>query len=238
MNNTTESAPAALTSFVFNSTTLRGGIVNGETLVVAKDVCDALGYSKHRDALQSIPNWALGRPLRVDAETGGKGSVQDMATLKEAGIYWLTLRSNKKEAEAFQRWVCEEVLPAIRRNGGYVVGGNAAERVTRLEQLLKVERGLLVLEAKRQALLDGKDAARGVAHPEGAVAILDYIRAHFPCAEIGLVRLITQSVRDRAVKDGRPVGKIRTTDLLLKNAARPEDIEALITPAERARLAA
>lgn len=44
-----------------------------------------------------------------------------MATLRESGLYWLILRSDKPLAEPFQRWVCEEVLPQIRKTGAYAV---------------------------------------------------------------------------------------------------------------------
>ena len=95
---------------------------SGEPLFVAKDVCDVLGIEKHRDALARVPEWATCRPVRVDVRSGNSVvQTREMAALREAGVYWLTLRSNKPEAERFQRWVCEEVLPALRREGAYRV---------------------------------------------------------------------------------------------------------------------
>lgn len=88
---------------------------NEEPLFVSKDVCSVLGISKYLDAIARVPDWAKGYPVRVDT----LGGPQEMATLREAGLYWLILRSDKPLAEPFQRWVCEEVLPQIRKTGSY-----------------------------------------------------------------------------------------------------------------------
>lgn len=88
---------------------------NGEPWFVAKDVCDALGISKYRDAVS-----------RLDADERGSvlvdtlGGAQEANTVSEPGFYKLVMRSRKPEAKAFQRWVTHEVLPAIRRDGGYM----------------------------------------------------------------------------------------------------------------------
>ena len=87
---------------------------SGEPWFVAKDVCDALGIdtshvtrSLDEDEVSNLPNW----------QNGGKAPL----IITEAGLYSLILRSRKPEAKAFKRWVTHEVLPAIRRDGGYMV---------------------------------------------------------------------------------------------------------------------
>lgn len=52
-----------------------------------------------------------------------------MVAVSESGFYKLVLRSDKPEARAFQEWVTREVLPAIRRTGGYRLQGVAPESV-------------------------------------------------------------------------------------------------------------
>lgn len=95
--------------------TIRAVSKNGEPWFVAKDVCDALGISKYRDAVS-----------RLDADERGSvlvdtlGGAQEANTVSEPGFYKLVMRSRKPEAKAFQRWVTHEVLPAIRRDGGYM----------------------------------------------------------------------------------------------------------------------
>lgn len=88
----------------------------GAPAFVAKDVCLALGIAKYRDAVSTIDDDERGSVL-VDTP-GGK---QQMTTVTEPGFYKLVMRSRKPEAKAFQRWVTHEVLPALRRDGGYMV---------------------------------------------------------------------------------------------------------------------
>lgn len=59
---------------------------------------------------------------------GGKGT-QGITIISESGLYKLALRSDKKEAEAFQDWVTRDVLPAIRKDGGYILGEEATSSV-------------------------------------------------------------------------------------------------------------
>lgn len=90
--------------------------VDGEPSFVAKDVCRALGIGNSRQALQ-----------RPDSDEKGVSSIdtlggeQQMQTVSEAGLYVLVLGSKKSDAKAFKRWVTHEVLPALRRDGGYMV---------------------------------------------------------------------------------------------------------------------
>lgn len=89
---------------------------------VGKDVAQALGYSNQRDALAR----------HVDDEDKGvvkrdtPGGVQDLTTINESGLYSLVLSSKLPSAKRFKRWVTSEVLPALRRQGGYMLA-NANE---------------------------------------------------------------------------------------------------------------
>lgn len=86
---------------------------NGEPWFIAKDVCDVLG----------LDHTAL---RKLDADEKGRDSIptlggtQQMTMVSEPGFYRLVMKSRKPEAKAFQRWVTHEVLPAIRRDGGYM----------------------------------------------------------------------------------------------------------------------
>lgn len=95
---------------------IRVSTVEGEPWFVAKDVCDALGIATNHlreegrgldeDEVLNLPNWE------------GKGKAP--LVVSEPGLYKLIMRSRKPEAKAFQRWVTHEVLPAIRKTGGYI----------------------------------------------------------------------------------------------------------------------
>lgn len=98
----------------------------GEPWFVAKDVCDILelGTEHLRRDLDedevteatNLPNWQVG-------SNGGRVPL----IISEPGLYKLVMRSRKPEAKEFQRWVTHEVLPSIRKHGGYMVG---QERMT------------------------------------------------------------------------------------------------------------
>ena len=91
----------------------------GEPWFVAADVCKCLGIGNPRSSLALLDTDEKGVHT-VDTP----GGVQGMATVSEAGLYSLILRSRKPEARDFKRWVTHEVLPAIRRHGGYLTPDN------------------------------------------------------------------------------------------------------------------
>lgn len=90
--------------------------VNGEPWMVGKDIAEALGYSNPRKALAD----------HVDTEDKGVtkcdtlGGMQDFTIINESGLYSLVLSSKLPGAKKFKRWVTCEVLPSIRKNGGYI----------------------------------------------------------------------------------------------------------------------
>lgn len=102
-------------AFGFNGCKVRVVLdAEGAPWWVARDVCDALGISKYRDAIASLAD-DEGCPVMVDT-LGGKQSV---TAISEPGLYRLIFASRKPAAEAFKRWLAHEVLPAIRRTGRY-----------------------------------------------------------------------------------------------------------------------
>lgn len=104
---------------------------HGAPAFVAKDVCLAIGIGKYRDAVSTIDDDERGSVV-VDTP-GGK---QQMTTVTEPGFYKLVMRSRKPEAKAFQRWVTHEVLPALRRDGGYMVARDETPEQTMARAVL------------------------------------------------------------------------------------------------------
>lgn len=86
---------------------------NGEPWFVAKDVCDILALSNATVALQSLDDDELAK-----FNLGGQHGEANI--ISEPGLYRLVMKSRKPEAKEFQRWVTHEVLPQIRRTGGYI----------------------------------------------------------------------------------------------------------------------
>lgn len=91
---------------------------SGEPWFVAKDICESLGLSNPRSSVALLDDDERGVHT-VDTLSGQ----QDVSIVSEAGLYSLIMRSRKPEAKAFKRWVTHEVLPSIRRDGGYMIAG-------------------------------------------------------------------------------------------------------------------
>lgn len=92
-------------------------IIDNEPWFVGKDVASILGYAEPRSAISK----------KVDAEDKGVAKMetpsgeQKMTIINESGLYSLILSSKLPKAKEFKRWVTSEVLPSIRKNGGYII---------------------------------------------------------------------------------------------------------------------
>ena len=89
----------------------------GEPMFCAKDVCNALGYGNPQQAVRlHVENEDKGM-LKISTP-GGK---QKSTFINESGLYALILSSKLDSAKRFKHWVTSEVLPCIRKQGGYMV---------------------------------------------------------------------------------------------------------------------
>lgn len=89
---------------------------NGKVLFCGSDVAKALGYAVPRKALFDHCKGVLKRNIPTS------GGIQEMSFIPESDLYRLVFSSKLPNAERFTDWVTEEVLPSIRRNGGYIAG--------------------------------------------------------------------------------------------------------------------
>ena len=83
---------------------------------MGKDVAMALGYSNTRDALSRHVDVEDKGVVNHDTPSG----IQKMTIINESGLYSLILSSKLESAKRFKRWVTSEVLPCIRKHGGYL----------------------------------------------------------------------------------------------------------------------
>ena len=88
----------------------------GEPMFCAKDVCDALGYKQTHKAVERHVDEGDG----MKRPTPTKSGTQTMLYVNESGLYALILSSKLENAKRFKRWVTGEVLPTIRKQGGYI----------------------------------------------------------------------------------------------------------------------
>jgi prophage antirepressor-like protein len=132
---------SALQLFKFEHQPVRVVLVDGEPHFVARDVCSAIGLTNISMALGRLDDDEKGfNPIDTP------GGAQSMATLSESGLYSLVLRSDKKEAAKFRRWVTHKVLPEIRRTGSFSVTAAAPVQLPSKRELAQ-----WVIEAEERA---------------------------------------------------------------------------------------
>ena len=102
----------------------------GEPWFVAKDVCDILGHSNVSMALDRLDD-----DERSKFNLGRQGETN---IVNEAGLYVLVLGSRKPEAHEFKRWVTHEVLPQIRKTGGYIPTTDVDDDMTILAKAVMI----------------------------------------------------------------------------------------------------
>ncbi|MGG3998813.1 BRO family protein [Anoxybacillus kestanbolensis] len=102
--------------FTYSGNQVRTIIKDDEVWFVAKDVCDILNHSNHKMAVSRLDEDEVNKVYLIDS----LGRQQQTTVVNEAGLYSLILTSNKPEARQFKRWITHEVIPTIRKTGGYV----------------------------------------------------------------------------------------------------------------------
>lgn len=119
----------------------------GEPWFVAKDVCDILELSNVTEALRSLDDDEKSN-FRISevAQNGGRAPL----IISEPGLYKLIMRSRKPEAKEFQRWVTHEVLPQIRKTGGYIPATDADDDMTILAKAVMI--GQRTMEAQKRKI--------------------------------------------------------------------------------------
>ena len=103
--------------FTYSGNEVRTVQKNGEPWFVLKDVCDILSLTDTNKISTRLDQDEL---TRIKFVSGGQS--REMLCINESGLYNVILRSDKPEAKPFRKWVTSEVLPSIRKTGGYIAG--------------------------------------------------------------------------------------------------------------------
>lgn len=129
--------------FTFDSLPVRVVDQDGEPWFVAADVAKVLGYSNPRKA---IGDHCKGVTKR---DTPTPGGIQQLSFIPERDVYRLIMRSKLPAAERFEEWVVSEVLPSIRRHGGYITGqDDAADPEVIMAKALQVAQSVIERKAR------------------------------------------------------------------------------------------
>lgn len=118
---------------------LRIVLIDNEPWMIGKDVAEALGYTNPRKAIAD----------HVDEEDKGVtkcdtlGGKQDLTVINESGVYALIFGSKLESAKRFKRWVTAEILPSLRKNGGYILNQDSMTQEQILAAALQVSKKII-----------------------------------------------------------------------------------------------
>ena len=137
---------------------LRTLTIDDEPWFGGKDVADVLGYSNGRDALSKH----VDPDDKADVAIHDGSQNRNMTVINESGLYSLIFSSKLRTAKEFKRWVTSEVLPSIRKTGGYLAGQETLSDDDLLAKALEVahrkiaerERRIAVVEEENQRLVE------------------------------------------------------------------------------------
>lgn len=120
----------------------------GNPWFIAKDICAALGLAQVSRAIQKLDEDEVTTSKVIDS----LGREQTANAISESGMYSLVLVSRKPEAKEFKRWVTHEILPSIRKHGGYLTPEKVEEALTDPDTIIRLATNLKEERAKRQEL--------------------------------------------------------------------------------------
>lgn len=131
--------------------------IGGEPWFVGRDIALALGYSNTKDALAKHvddDDKKMGSQNATPSIKDSLGRDQYPVFINESGLYSLVLSSKLPTAKKFKRWVTSEVLPAIRKHGGYMTPEKVEEALLNPDVLIRLATELKEERNKNKALHD------------------------------------------------------------------------------------
>ena len=128
--------------------TLRGVEIDGESWLVGKDVAEKLGYKNPNEAIADHVDDEDKLNSKTLSSLGQRGGW----LINESGLYSLVLGSKLPNAKKFKRWVTSEVLPAIRKHGGYLTAEKVEEALLNPDVLIRLATELKDEREQRKAL--------------------------------------------------------------------------------------
>ena len=119
---------------------------NNEPMFVASDVAKVLGYTNPQKAIRDHCKGVN------EMDTPTNGGVQKVKTIQEGDVYRLIMRSQLADAEKFQDWVCEDILPSIRKHGAYMTPDTLEKAILSPDFIIKLATNLKEEQIKRIAV--------------------------------------------------------------------------------------
>lgn len=135
--------------FNFEQSNVRTVMIDNEPYFVGKDVAEVLGYKKPENAISNH----VDNDDKTTTLIQGTGSnyKSKSVVINESGVYSLIFGSKLDSAKRFKKWVTSEVLPAIRKNGGYLTDSKIEEVLTDPDTIINLAKQLK--EERNQKLM-------------------------------------------------------------------------------------
>lgn len=186
--------------------------INGEGWLVGKDVAKALGYSRADHAInRHCDEDDVSKQYIIDS----LGRSQETLVINESGFYSLILRSDMPKAKQFKRWVTSEVLPQIRKTGGYIPISEEESEQDLLARALLIAQNTL---KKKDELLKAKDKEL-----ESKNRFLNQLAASENSLLVREVAKVA-SKENIVIGEKRLWAKLREWGLVFKNSTEPKQL--------------
>lgn len=140
--------------FNYKENKIRTVEMNGKPWFVLRDVCTVLGISNPRMTAQRLDADEVSLADVIDSV----GRHQETTVISESGLYNVILRSDKPEAKPFRKWVTNEVLPSIHKNGAYITPSKLGDLLRRPESVMEMLAVLSVEQQKNAELTEQNKA--------------------------------------------------------------------------------
>ena len=133
-------------------------MIDDEPWFVAIDVCKALEINNSRMAIDRLDVDEKADVSLTDTSSNGVRQRRTFTIVSESGLYTLVLKSRKPEAKSFKRWITHEVIPSIRKHGGYLTQKKLEEALLNPDVLMELASNLKQ-EREKNAKLSATNSA-------------------------------------------------------------------------------
>ena len=169
----TDQSREEVAQYDFQGAKVRAVVIDGEPALVGKDVCEALWIKNSRDALNRLDKDGVG----IADVTDSLGRSQQTTVLKESALYELAFQSRVPQAKEFRNWVTHEVLPSIRKHGGYLTPEKIEEVLLNPDTIITLATQLKDEQVKVKELTPKAGAWETFCGSSGDMSVADAAKA-------------------------------------------------------------
>ncbi|SKA72270.1 Prophage antirepressor [Thiothrix eikelboomii] len=199
-------------TFNFNGNAIRIITIDNEPWFAVADVCDVLGYANSRKALAD--HCRTSGVTKRDISSGGQ--MRAITFINEGNLYRLIIKSRKPEAEKFESWVCDEVLPSIRKTGSYISAPMTAPQTISTKQYQELEHIVDIMANVMNALPQAKKHLWNIIRFETNVENVGKL----PVSEYHRAKALLTDMHEQVFHDLKPFLQSIVSDYLRNHLGR------------------